>query len=115
MEVRIHKNFYKGLPDGFDNYCKKNYGNQTSKLIIRRINTIKAAENLAVLIKPGFPGRWHWLTGDRKDEISADLIHPKRLIFIPEEDSVDYIIEGNLDNKKILGLILIEIVDTHNE
>jgi proteic killer suppression protein len=116
MEIKIHKNFYKGPPDGFDNYCKRNYGNQTSKLIARRINNIVASANLSVLLKPGFPGRWHWLTGDRKYQISADLIHPKRLIFIPEEEPKNLLdLSGNLDNKKVLSLIMWEITDTHNE
>lgn len=115
MEINIHKNFYKGPADGFDNYCKRNYGGPTAKLITKRINNIKASENLSILMKPGFPGRWHWLNGDRKYQISADLIHPKRLIFIPEEDSKDFDLEGILDNKKVLGLIMWEVTDTHNE
>lgn len=116
MEIEIHKNFYKGHPADFDNYCKKKYGNPTAKLITRRINAARAAENLTVLIQQGVPGRWHWLSGPREYQVSADLIHPKRLIFITKEEPKDCMdSQGSLDVKKILGLIIFEIADTHNE
>jgi hypothetical protein len=117
MEIRIDRKFYKGPPEGFDNYCRRTYGSPTAKLIAMRIGQVRAANSLAVLLKGGFPGRWHWLSGPRRHQISADLKDLKRLIFIPVEEVEEFFdsVLGHLDNKKVLGLILIEVADTHNE
>ena len=116
MEVRIASKFYKGPPDGFFKHCRGEYGNQMAKLIVRRIENAKAATDLSVLMHPGFPGRWHWLSGERKFQVSADLIHPKRLIFEPLESPANFLnSEGHLDNSKIVSLVVKEISDTHNE
>lgn len=116
MDLHINPKFYDGEPEDFDRYCQKTYGAPTAKLIARRLEHVKAAENLAVLMKQGFPGRWHWLTGNRKHQISADLKDLKRLIFIPIEEPKDFLDSaGNLDNRRIHGLVVWEIADTHNE
>ena len=118
MEVRISKKFYKGVPEDFFKYCKKSFGNQTAKLIAKIMGNAQAAKDLSILVRPGFPGRWHWLTGIRKHQISADLLGLNRLIFIPIEETeifMDLKGTGNLDNTKVRGLILIEIADTHDE
>lgn len=116
MEIRIHKKFYDGSPDGFFNFCRRKFGMPTAKCILKRIENAKAVDNLSILLQPGFPGRWHWLSGNRKYQISADLKGLERLIFFPIEEVKEFIdSKGNLDNKKILGLIIIEKADTHNE
>ena len=116
MEVRIYKKFYDGVPEGFDSFCKRSFGSSTAKLIARRIQNATAADNLSILIHQGFPGRQHWLTGNRKYQISADLKDLKRLIFVPLEEVEKFVDEsGNLDNKKVLCLIIVEVADTHNE
>jgi proteic killer suppression protein len=114
MEIRIDKDFYDGDPEDFGNHCRKHYGTQNAKLIARRIEHVRASKDLSVLMK--LPGRWHWLTGNRQYELSVDVEHPRRLIFIPLEEVKEMFDEkGNLDTKKVLGLILKEIADTHNE
>lgn len=113
-EVRFAQKFYKGAPDEFDSYCRRAYGKQMASIIARRLGHIKAVKSLADLLMPGFPGRWHWLTGDRKYQISADLKHPQRLIFEPTIPPKEYVREdGSINSQLITGLILIEIADTH--
>ncbi len=115
MDIRISKKFYSGQLNDFDNFCKKRFGSPTAKLITRRIENARAVENLSILMRPGFPGRWHWLSGNRKYQISADLKDLKRLLFTPIEEPKEFDSMGILDNKKVLGIIIIEIADTHNE
>lgn len=81
------------------------------KKISRRIENARATLHFLDLKK--MPGRWHWLTGDRDGQISADLVHPQRLIFLPRENREVYFFEGIFDERKIKELILIDVVDTH--
>jgi hypothetical protein len=63
----------------------------------------------------GFPGRWHWLKGNRKGQISADISRMERLIFLPKEDMSEIEVNGILHNERVTGLIAVEVTDTHDE
>jgi proteic killer suppression protein len=59
-------------------------------------------------------GRCHELVGDRAGQLSLDLVHPQRLIFVSEGEPIPRKPDGGLDclwqirSVKILG-----IEDTH--
>ena len=59
----------------------RRYGEREAKLIRNRLTELAAAENLSsfiILLGP----RCHKLKGDKKDMLSADLVHPYRLLFV---------------------------------
>lgn len=115
MEITLDKKFYKGEPGKpFENHCKKVYGTAKTKAILRRFADAFAAVNLSVLRMQGFPGRWHWLTGDRRGQISADVSKMERLVFLPQESMSEIEVDGILHEERVMGLIAIEITDTHD-
>ena len=69
----------------------KVYGPLRAKLICRRLDSIRMADNLAQL--KGFPGRFHELTGNRKGQWACDLDQPYRLILEQEGEYVVTLIE----------------------
>ncbi len=114
MEVLIHKKFYKGEGEDFGKFCKQTYGKPMGKVIARRLEHARAANCLADLTVQGFPGRWHWLSGDREGQISADLDRMNRLIFEPTMSPAEYHVGGILHEENIKEIVLIEVVDTHD-
>lgn len=77
----------------------KKYGDRNAKLLFQRIQEIKSADSVEMLVQYNI-GRCHPLIGNRKGQYSMDLTHPYRLIF--EE------MNGVLKVVKIM-----EIVDYH--
>ncbi len=57
--------------------------------------------------------RCHELTGDRGGQLSIDLDHPYRLIFIPDHDPIPTRTEGGLDWNRVTRILILEIADTH--
>jgi plasmid maintenance system killer protein len=80
-----------------------------------RLQEFRAAQTLADLAPPlSKPARCHELTGDRKGELSVDLDHPYRLIFVPNHDPVPERKEGGLDWQQVTSITIEEIADTHD-
>ncbi len=59
------------------------------------------------------PPRCHQLTGNREGQLSVDLEHPYRLLFIPADDPARTTSDGSLDWERIVEIEIIEITDTH--
>ena len=59
------------------------------------------------------PARCHELTGDRAGQLSVDLVHPHRLIFIPDHDPVPEKPDGGLDRAKVTKVLVLEVCDPH--
>ena len=77
--------------------AEKQYGRQMAEKIQFRIDQIKAADSVEFLVQHRI-GRCHPLTGNRKGQYAMDLVHPYRLIFIPEDDTtVSVLIEEIAD------------------
>jgi len=75
----------------------------------QRMMELKAAACLANITKLP-PPRCHQLSGERDGQLSVDLEHPHRLIFIPANDPIPVTKDGGLDWKKVTE---IEIIATH--
>ena len=60
----------------------RRFGIIRTKLIIRRLQTLKSVNQLEQL--KGLPGRFHELKGNRLGQWACDLDQPYRLIFEPE-------------------------------
>lgn len=90
----------------------KRYGAVRSKLIQRRLTEIYAAtvlEDLRLLPQV----RCHELVGDRKEQISVDVGHPYRLLFVCGNNPVPRKPDGGLDWKQITAIVIIGVEDTH--
>ena len=74
--------------------AEKKHGSQMAEKIHQRIDQIKAAESVELLLQFKIGG-CHLLKGKRKDQYAMYLIHPHRLVFKKHgsDDSVVCIIE----------------------
>jgi proteic killer suppression protein len=57
--------------------------------------------------------RCHELKQDRKGQLAVDLVHPQRLVFLPDHDPVPAKDDGGLDWTKVTQILVIEITDYH--
>jgi len=89
----------------------KKYGFKMAQKIMRRIDDMKFAENLEVLIN--LPGNHHPLKGDRKGQFACDLVQPYRLIYRPGNDPLPMNNDGVLIYSEITIIDILEIVDYH--
>ena len=60
-----------------------------------------------------FVERCHELTGNLKGQLSVDLGHPYRLLFVPADDPIPYRKEGGLDWQQVTEIEITDITDTH--
>ena len=77
----------------------KKYGAEMAAKIQSRIDIIRAADSVEMLIRFKL-GRCHPLTSDRKGQYAMDLTHPYRLVFEKR-------------NGKLVAVEILEIVDYH--
>ena len=97
-----------------DKQLKKTHGELRAKKIMLRLAEFRAAICLNDLGPPyDGPGRCHELTGNRKRQLSVDLDHPYRLIFVPNHDPVPKKGDGGLEWKQITSILILGIEDTH--
>lgn len=92
--------------------AQKNLGTEMAKKFRARLDDLHAAGTLEDLRNA--PGRLHELKGDRKFQLSLDLKHPMRLVFVPQDVEGAKKGDGGLDWKKIRAIRILEIVDTHD-
>ena len=86
-------------------------GPEQARRLRQRLDDLRAASSLQVMVS--LPGRTHELKGDRKGELSIDLKHPYRLIFVPSANPVPTKNDGGLDWAAVHAVEILEIVDTH--
>jgi plasmid maintenance system killer protein len=90
---------------------KKHQGAERGKKIMRRLDDLKAADDLNVLST--LPGRCHELKGDRHGQLSLDLDGPWRLIFLPADQPPALKPDGGMDWKNVRTIEILGIEDTH--
>lgn len=90
----------------------RSYGVENARRILRRLDDLRAAENLEVM-RPPFPGRCHELKGDRAGQLALDVKHPFRLIFEPANEPVPRKTDGGLDWAGVTSIRIIEVEDHH--
>ncbi|MBW4578676.1 MAG: hypothetical protein KME42_03765 [Tildeniella nuda ZEHNDER 1965/U140] len=59
------------------------------------------------------PGRCHELTGDQAGQLSLDLDHPYRLLFIPANDPIPRKKDSGLNWSEVTEVEILGIEDTH--
>jgi len=110
MDIIVNnKKLRKILED--KNKIRKKYGTKMADKIMQRIDDMKCAENLEILMK--LPGNHHPLTGDRKGQFACNLVQPYRLIYRPANDTLPIDDNGNLIYSEITIVEILEIVDYH--
>lgn len=93
---------------------QREYGPRMTKRLQQRLAELEAVDNLEQMSR--IPSaRCHELTGDRKGQLSVDLVHPQRLIFVPDQDLNPRPLKGDggLDWSLVTAVVVLEIVDTH--
>lgn len=90
----------------------KTLGPKMALKLQQRLMELSAAETLLQISKLP-PARCHELKGNRKGQLSVDLEHPYRLLFIPANDPLPCKKNGGLDWGAITEIEIIEIEDTH--
>lgn len=83
----------------------RKFGAGVSKALKTRLLLLRAAEEVGDLLKPGVPGRWELLTGDRKGQLSARLTANWRLIVEPQGEGAQI--------ERFTVVHIVEIVDYH--
>lgn len=91
------------------------HGQQRVRKIRLRMKELRAAETLMDFWPPKSPpGRCHELTeGKRQGQLSVDLDHPYRLIFVPDHNPVPTKEDGGLDWAQVTGIKIMGVEDTH--
>jgi proteic killer suppression protein len=90
----------------------RNRGQRQGRLIMLRLAELRAAKTL-VIMRALPRARCHELKGDRKRELSVDLDHPYRLIFMPEHDPIPTLADGGLDWTKVTRIKILGVEDTY--
>jgi len=92
---------------------QKHLGTKCGRKLQQRMMELKAASSLAEISHLP-PARCHELAGNRASQLSVDLEHPFRLLFIvanspyPERES------GGLEWEGVTDIEIIDITDTHD-
>ncbi len=93
-------------------------GTLRAKLLRRRLDLLHNAESLADLSPPySPPARCHELSqGARgaQHQLSVDLDHPYRLIFVPDHGPIPTREQGGLDWSQVTAIRIIGVEDTHD-
>ena len=90
----------------------KQWGKKCSGKLQQRMMELKAADTLADISHLP-PPRCHELTGNRAGQLSVDLEHPYRLLFIIANNPYPERKGGGLDWVGVTEVEIIAIVDTH--
>ena len=88
------------------------WGQRIARKLEQRFSELQAAESLADISHLP-PPRCHELSGDRAGQLSVDLGHPYRLLFIPAHDPVPMKEDGGLDWAAVTAIEIVDIADTH--
>jgi len=87
-------------------------GKPNANKLQQRLAELDAAATLADLrFLPGL--RCHELGANRKGQLAVDLIHPFRLVFIPEHNPLPNKADGGLDWEKVKRIQIIDVIDYH--
>ncbi len=91
---------------------RKAWGDRMSEKLQQRLAELEAAVTLADISRLP-PARCHEMAGDRKGQLSVDLVHPYRLLFTPDHHPVPCKPDGGLDWCQVTRIVILEVADTH--
>lgn len=91
---------------------EKTYGKAMAAKLGQRLAELGAAASLADMSHLP-PARCHELTGNRRGHFSVDLVHPRRLVFVPGHNPVPRDAHGGIDRQAVTDIEIIDVIDTH--
>ncbi len=94
-----------------DKALRKRFGATCAKKIRIRLDDLRDAADLVVMSKLG--GRLHPMTGDRAGQLSLDVDHPLRLLFVCVDEPLPTKEDGSLDWAKVRTVRIVGVEDTH--
>ena len=103
---KLEKRFTK--PGGL----RRAYGPRNEDAIKARFIVLNKVQNLSE-VPTNHPERRHQLKGNRKGQFAVDLVHPYRLIFEPDHESVPRKNDGGMDLNRITAIKILDVVDYH--
>ena len=90
----------------------RRYGDRMARTIQMRLAVLKNARTLSqVPATP--PDRRHMLVGDRSGQYAVDLVHPHRLVFVPNHDPIPRGEDGGVNLDKVTAVTIVDVVDYH--
>jgi hypothetical protein len=91
------------------------HGKPRATKIRNRMAEFRSAKSLMDFWPPkSGPSRCHELTkGKKAGQLSVDLDHPYRLIFVPCHNPLPLRTDGGLDWAKVTAITIIGVEDTH--
>lgn len=92
--------------------ARKKWGDRMARRLRQRLMELKAADTLADISRLP-PARSHELAGVRNGQFSVDLVHPYRLIFVPDHDPVPQKPDSGLDWEEVTKVVVLEVCDPH--
>jgi proteic killer suppression protein len=94
---------------------ERDHGALRARKIRLRMKEFRAAVTLKDFWPPKSPpGRCHELNkGQRKGQLSVDLDHPYRLIFVPNHDPLPKLEDGGLDWSLVTAVEIQGVENTH--
>lgn len=87
------------------------WGTKMAAKLVLRISQIEAAANLSEIARVP-AGRFHEY-GDKAGRMSLDLVHPQRLLFVPDHDPVPTKPDGGVDLTAVTQVRVLGITDPH--
>ena len=91
---------------------RSEFGTRCADRLAQRLAELRAAVALEDMRNLS-GARCHELTGDRKGQLAVDLLHPKRMVFVPDHDPRPQKEDGGLDWSAVSQIAIVEIVDYH--
>lgn len=95
-----------------DSLLFRKYGTECAKLLKRRLDELRAADNLEIL-RSLSRARCHELKGDRAGTLAVDAKNPYRLIFEPAHEPVPRKPDGGLDWAQVTIVRVLSVEDYH--
>ncbi len=91
---------------------RRTFGVEQAIVVEMRLSELRAAANLAQMrYRPR--ARCHELKAEREGQLSVDLKHPYRLVFMPAHEPLPKKLDGGLEWEKVTEIIILEVVDYH--
>ena len=91
---------------------KGELGPRMAQVLKRRLTAIEAASNLEELWTVP-QTRCHEMKGDRKGQVSIDLVHPTASYIAPDHDPVPEKEDGGFDRAAVTRVLVVGIDDPH--
>ncbi len=114
MDITLkNKKLQKSCNEGAQ--LERTHGALRAKKIRLRLKELRAAISLMDLWPPmSGPARCHELTeGKGSGQLSVDLDHPYRLIFVPDHEPVPVREDGGLNWSRVTAIKILGVEDAH--